>query len=35
MIAMHTIHLREVGGSVMLAVRAALLNILRLRPSGV
>jgi len=29
---MHTTHLRKVGGSVMLAVPPALLDILRLRP---
>jgi antitoxin ChpS len=29
---MHTTNLRKVGGSIMLAVPPALLNILRLRP---
>ncbi|HEY6346673.1 MAG TPA: antitoxin [Bryobacteraceae bacterium] len=31
---MHTTNLRKVGGSVMLAVPPALLNILRLRPGA-
>lgn len=31
---MHTINLRKVGGSVMLAVPPALLDILRLRPGA-
>ncbi len=31
---MHTTHLRKVGGSVMLAVPRALLDILRLRPGA-
>ena len=31
---MHTTHLRKVGGSVMLAVPPALLDVLRLRPGG-
>lgn len=31
---MHTTHLRKVGGSVMLAVPPALLDLLRLRPGG-
>lgn len=31
---MHTTHLRKVGGSVMLAVPPALLDILRLRPGA-
>jgi antitoxin ChpS len=29
---MHTTHLRKVGGSIMLAVPTALLDILQLRP---
>lgn len=32
MTAKHTTHLRKVGGSVMLAVPPAMLDILRLRP---
>ena len=31
---MHTTHLRKVGGSVMLAVPPALLDILRLQPGA-
>ena len=31
---MHTAHLRKVGGSVMLAVPPALLDILRLQPGA-
>jgi len=31
---MYTTHLRKVGGSVMLAVPPALVNILRLRPGA-
>jgi antitoxin ChpS len=31
---MHTTNLRKVGGSVMLAVPPALLNVLRLRPGA-
>ena len=31
---MHTTHLRKVGGSVMLAVPPALLDILHLRPGA-
>jgi antitoxin ChpS len=34
MIAMHTTNLRKVGGSIMLAVPPALLDILRLRPGA-
>jgi antitoxin ChpS len=34
MTAMHTTNLRKVGGSVMLAVPPALLDILRLRPGA-
>jgi antitoxin ChpS len=33
-VAMHTTNLRKVGGSVMLAVPAALLDILRLEPGA-
>jgi antitoxin ChpS len=33
-IAMHTTNLRKVGGSVMLAVPPALLNLLRLQPGA-
>jgi antitoxin ChpS len=32
--AMHTTNLRKVGGSIMLAVPPALLDILRLRPGA-
>ena len=31
---MHTTHLRKVGGSVMLAVPPALLDVLQLRPGA-
>jgi antitoxin ChpS len=31
---MHTTHLRKVGGSVMLAVPRAVLDVLRLRPGA-
>ncbi|MGH9481047.1 MAG: AbrB/MazE/SpoVT family DNA-binding domain-containing protein [Terriglobales bacterium] len=31
---MHTTHLRKVGGSIMLAVPPALIDILRLRPGA-
>jgi antitoxin ChpS len=31
---MHTTHLRKVGGSIMLAVPPALLDLLRLRPGA-